>query len=161
LDCRHVSKTCAFHDALQAGKQKEVHPLYFPDLVPAVARLGEYVNCTYKISGVVIWTSLLMKLRIVYLIYFFMDKFLCCWFSVHDSFHSNHTSFICASSHCKKCFLFYSNLTEYQHVCMLVMLISEWTCNGGITCIAINTVQGFVRVQNVIVVTETVSFIHT
>jgi hypothetical protein len=26
LDCHHVCKTCAFHDALQAGKQKEVHP---------------------------------------------------------------------------------------------------------------------------------------
>jgi hypothetical protein len=25
LDCRHVCKTCAFHDALQAGKHKEVH----------------------------------------------------------------------------------------------------------------------------------------
>jgi hypothetical protein len=25
LDCRHVWKTCAFQDALQAGKQKEVH----------------------------------------------------------------------------------------------------------------------------------------
>jgi hypothetical protein len=25
LDCRHVSKTCCFHDALQAGKQKEVN----------------------------------------------------------------------------------------------------------------------------------------
>jgi len=25
LDCHHVCKTCAFHDALQAGKQKEVH----------------------------------------------------------------------------------------------------------------------------------------
>jgi hypothetical protein len=25
LNCRHVCKTCAFHDALQAGKQKEVH----------------------------------------------------------------------------------------------------------------------------------------
>jgi hypothetical protein len=25
LDCRLVCKTCAFHDALQAGKQKEVH----------------------------------------------------------------------------------------------------------------------------------------
>jgi hypothetical protein len=24
LDCRHVCKTCGFHDALQAGKQKEV-----------------------------------------------------------------------------------------------------------------------------------------
>jgi hypothetical protein len=26
LDCCHVCKTCAFHDALQAEKQKEVHP---------------------------------------------------------------------------------------------------------------------------------------
>jgi hypothetical protein len=25
LDCRHVCKTCAFHDALQTGKQKKVH----------------------------------------------------------------------------------------------------------------------------------------
>jgi hypothetical protein len=25
LDCRHVCKLCAFHDALHAGKQKEVH----------------------------------------------------------------------------------------------------------------------------------------
>jgi hypothetical protein len=24
LDCRHVCQTCAFHDALQPGKQKEV-----------------------------------------------------------------------------------------------------------------------------------------
>jgi hypothetical protein len=24
LDCRHICKTCAFHDALQAGKQEEV-----------------------------------------------------------------------------------------------------------------------------------------
>jgi hypothetical protein len=24
LDCRHVCKTCAFHDALQAGKEKGV-----------------------------------------------------------------------------------------------------------------------------------------
>jgi hypothetical protein len=30
LDCRHVCKTCAFHDAIQAGKQKEVHPPYSP-----------------------------------------------------------------------------------------------------------------------------------
>jgi hypothetical protein len=35
LDCCHVCKTCAFHDALQAGKQKEVHLTYSPDLVPA------------------------------------------------------------------------------------------------------------------------------
>jgi hypothetical protein len=25
LDCRHICKTCTFHDALQAWKQKEVH----------------------------------------------------------------------------------------------------------------------------------------
>jgi hypothetical protein len=37
LDCPQVSKTCAFHDALQAGKQKEVHPPYSPDLAPAGA----------------------------------------------------------------------------------------------------------------------------
>jgi hypothetical protein len=37
LDCRHICKTCAFHDALQAGKQKEVHPPYSPDLAPAGA----------------------------------------------------------------------------------------------------------------------------
>jgi hypothetical protein len=37
LDCHHVCKTCAFHYALQAGKQKEVHPPYSPDLAPAGA----------------------------------------------------------------------------------------------------------------------------
>jgi Fe-S-cluster containining protein len=42
LDCRHVCKTCAFHDAFQAGKQKEVHPLYSSDLAPVGARSGEY-----------------------------------------------------------------------------------------------------------------------
>jgi hypothetical protein len=42
LDCRHVCKTCVFHDDLQAGKQKEVHPPYSPDLAPAGARSGEY-----------------------------------------------------------------------------------------------------------------------
>jgi hypothetical protein len=33
LDFRHVCKTCTFHDALQMGKQKEVHhtPLQAPD----------------------------------------------------------------------------------------------------------------------------------
>jgi hypothetical protein len=35
LDCRHVCKTCAFHDALQAGKQKEVHQPHSPNLAPA------------------------------------------------------------------------------------------------------------------------------
>jgi hypothetical protein len=35
LDCRHVFKTCAFHDALQEGKQKGVHPPYSSDLGPA------------------------------------------------------------------------------------------------------------------------------
>jgi hypothetical protein len=34
LDCRHVCKTCAFYDALQTGKQKEVHPPYSPDQAP-------------------------------------------------------------------------------------------------------------------------------
>jgi hypothetical protein len=33
LDCRHVCKTCAFHDVLQAWKQKEVH------LTPLIWRL--------------------------------------------------------------------------------------------------------------------------
>jgi hypothetical protein len=42
LDCRHVSKTCAFYDSFQAGKEKEVHPPYSPDLAPAGARSGEY-----------------------------------------------------------------------------------------------------------------------
>jgi hypothetical protein len=42
LDCRHVCKMCSLHDALQAGKQKEVHPPYSPDLAPAGARSGEY-----------------------------------------------------------------------------------------------------------------------
>jgi hypothetical protein len=46
LDCRHVCKTCAFHDALQAGKQKEVDPKYSPDLAPAGARSGEYGTYT-------------------------------------------------------------------------------------------------------------------
>jgi hypothetical protein len=35
LDCRHVCKTCDSHDTLQAGKHKEVHPPYSPDLAPA------------------------------------------------------------------------------------------------------------------------------
>jgi hypothetical protein len=42
LDCRHGCKTCVFHEALQAGKQKEVHLPYPPDLAPADARSGEY-----------------------------------------------------------------------------------------------------------------------
>jgi hypothetical protein len=40
LDCRHVCKTCDFHDALQAGKQKEVNPPYYSVLAPAGARSG-------------------------------------------------------------------------------------------------------------------------
>jgi hypothetical protein len=44
LDCRHVCRTCAFHDAVQAGKQKDVHPPYSPNLAPAGARSGEYVH---------------------------------------------------------------------------------------------------------------------
>jgi hypothetical protein len=45
LDCRHVCKMCAFHDALQAGKQKEVHHttliwrLRAPDQGSTVGRL--------------------------------------------------------------------------------------------------------------------------
>jgi hypothetical protein len=42
LNCHHICKMCAFHDALQAGKQKEVHPPYSPDLAPAGVRSGEY-----------------------------------------------------------------------------------------------------------------------
>jgi hypothetical protein len=38
LDCRHVCKPCAFHNALQARKQKEVHPLYSPDMAPVWQR---------------------------------------------------------------------------------------------------------------------------
>jgi hypothetical protein len=37
LDCRQVSETCAVHDALHAGKQKNVHPTYSPELAPAGA----------------------------------------------------------------------------------------------------------------------------
>jgi hypothetical protein len=44
LDCC-VCKICAFHNALQVGKQKEVHPPYSPDLVPAGARSGQYGVC--------------------------------------------------------------------------------------------------------------------
>jgi hypothetical protein len=44
MDCRHVCKTCAFHDALQVVKQKEVHPPYSPDLAPAGARSGSTVD---------------------------------------------------------------------------------------------------------------------
>jgi hypothetical protein len=38
LDSRHVCKACALHDALQAGKQKEVHhtPLIWRLWVPAL-----------------------------------------------------------------------------------------------------------------------------
>jgi hypothetical protein len=41
LDCRHVCKTCAFYDALQAGKQKEVHPSYSPDLAPSGQKITQ------------------------------------------------------------------------------------------------------------------------
>jgi hypothetical protein len=41
LDCRHVCKTCAFYDALQEGKQKEVHWRQLaPDFI--VLRLVSY-----------------------------------------------------------------------------------------------------------------------
>jgi hypothetical protein len=38
LDCRHVCKTCAFHYALQAGKQKEVDFFLLPRLKTASLR---------------------------------------------------------------------------------------------------------------------------
>jgi hypothetical protein len=44
LDSRHVCKTCGFHDALQAGKQKEDHPPYSPVLAPA----GGYTSATTR-----------------------------------------------------------------------------------------------------------------
>jgi hypothetical protein len=43
LDCRHVCKTCAYHDALQAGKQKEVHPPHSPDLAPIYIYIHIYI----------------------------------------------------------------------------------------------------------------------
>jgi hypothetical protein len=46
LDCRHVCKTCDFHNALQAGKPKEVHPPYYPDLAPADVTSGKYGGWT-------------------------------------------------------------------------------------------------------------------
>jgi transposase len=50
LDCRHVCKTCASHDAVQAGKQKEVLPPYSPDLAPA--------GCFYLLFSGVSYASL-------------------------------------------------------------------------------------------------------
>jgi hypothetical protein len=44
LDCRHVCKTCAFHDALQAGKHKEVHRTPLICRLPAGDRSGEYLS---------------------------------------------------------------------------------------------------------------------
>jgi hypothetical protein len=60
LDCRHVCNTCAFHDALQVEKQKEVHPPYSPNLAPAGARLGEYGGRT---SRPLLYRCKLMKRR--------------------------------------------------------------------------------------------------
>jgi hypothetical protein len=36
-----LCKMCAFHDAVQAGKHKEVHPPYSPHLTPAGARFAD------------------------------------------------------------------------------------------------------------------------
>jgi hypothetical protein len=44
LDCRHVCKSYAFHDALQTEKQKEVHPPYSFDLASAGARSRKSVD---------------------------------------------------------------------------------------------------------------------
>jgi hypothetical protein len=60
LDSRHVCKTCAFHDALQAGKQKEVYcRQYSPDLAPAGARSGKYGGWTSFCFVLVSFTELL------------------------------------------------------------------------------------------------------
>jgi hypothetical protein len=48
LDCHHVCKTCAFHDALQAGKQKEVHQPYSPDLPPEGVAIQERVTAVLR-----------------------------------------------------------------------------------------------------------------
>jgi hypothetical protein len=37
-----ICKSCAFHDDLQAGTQKDVHPPSSPDLAPVSARSGGY-----------------------------------------------------------------------------------------------------------------------
>jgi hypothetical protein len=49
LDCRHVCKTCAFHDALQGGKQKEVHhiPLIWRPQARQTGSRAEYYCCCY------------------------------------------------------------------------------------------------------------------
>jgi hypothetical protein len=54
LNCRHVCKTCAFHDVLQSGKQKEVHPPYSPDLAPAGARSGEYGGLRHTTYNIIV-----------------------------------------------------------------------------------------------------------
>jgi hypothetical protein len=43
LDCRHVCKTCVFHDDLHAGKQKSPPTAHSPDLAPAGARSGDFI----------------------------------------------------------------------------------------------------------------------
>jgi hypothetical protein len=48
LGFRHVYKTCAFHEALQAEKHKEVHLPYSPYLSPAFARSGEYGEIIHR-----------------------------------------------------------------------------------------------------------------
>jgi hypothetical protein len=46
LDCRHVCKTCAFNDALQAGKQKEVNRTR---LMPLLTVSRSFMNVTNSV----------------------------------------------------------------------------------------------------------------
>jgi hypothetical protein len=68
LDCRHVCETCAFHDALQAGKQKEVHPPYSPDLAPAselfrhTTYVGKTPNDLLLRAFAVMWNHIWIRL---------------------------------------------------------------------------------------------------
>jgi hypothetical protein len=66
LDCCHVCKTCAFHDALQTGKQKEVHrtPLIWcpqaPDqesTVDGLLRHTSYISCAIVSLCVCNWCN--------------------------------------------------------------------------------------------------------
>jgi hypothetical protein len=52
LDCCYVCKTCAFHDALQAGEQKEVHSPYSPDLAPAGAHFADVAAIQERVTAV-------------------------------------------------------------------------------------------------------------
>jgi hypothetical protein len=57
LDCRHVCKTCAFHDALQMGKQKEVHvtPLIWRPQSPDQGSTPDQGRYGMSISEFLVW----------------------------------------------------------------------------------------------------------